>query len=507
MFRNMFQNEKSKNIMLAVLVICLISLTVVYATLSQDLNIKGVATVKQANWDIHFTKLLSPKAEGDATAGKAVLNGNSTIITISDGVFSAPGDKITYEFNVINDGDIDAEVELTTTQMENCKAENGTDVTNFCNKIEFELFYKDTKAPVAKGDKLLGKEEKTLNLVITYDKNRALTSLPTSPITLSNITSIINYRMIEPQKTTPSTPTEDQNKELTTFSTDSWSTIVANVQSGKKYKIGDTKEVDMGSFGKHTVRVANNTSGTTVAKSSKKSKIASKVAADVNSSNTESNGCGTPGFSETACGFVVEFADIITEYQMNSTYTNKGGWPATEMRQYLNNDIYNALPKELRNAIIDTYVVSGHGKSYYNCTGSSGESTSETTSEYPSESTSETTSESGGQNCEYIKQDSNFTSTDKLYLLSTKEVYGEADYFDTVDSETRQLDYYKETSSNNSGAIKEYNKSSYDWGLRSPKSQDINHFATVGNSGYLWWNGGDYWSIDIYGVSPAFRLR
>lgn len=202
---------KTKNledIILLVLAICLIGITVAYATLSQNLDISGVATVKKGEWNIHFTKLLTPKSEGDATAGKAVLNGDSTVITISDGILSAPGDKITYEFDVINEGDIDAEVELTSTQMENCRAENGTDVTNFCNKIEFELFYKDTKTPVAKGDKLLGKEEKTLNLVITYDKNRDLTSLPTSPIILSDITSIINYTMIKgnSSSTTPSNP-------------------------------------------------------------------------------------------------------------------------------------------------------------------------------------------------------------------------------------------------------------------------------------------------------------
>lgn len=197
-----------ENIILSVLAICLIGITIAYATLSQNLDISGVATVKKGEWNIHFTKLLTPKSEGDATAGKAVLNGDSTVITISDGILSAPGDKITYEFDVINEGDIDAEVELTSTQMENCRAENGTDVTNFCNKIEFELFYKDTKTPVAKGDKLLGKEEKTLNLVITYDKNRDLTSLPTSPIILSDITSIINYTMIRgnSSSTTPSNP-------------------------------------------------------------------------------------------------------------------------------------------------------------------------------------------------------------------------------------------------------------------------------------------------------------
>ena len=93
---------------------------------------------------------------------------------------------------------------------------------------------------------------------------------------------------------------------------------------------------------------------------------------------------------------------------MNSTNTNAGGWPATSMRTYVNNDIYNALPSELKNGIIDTYVVSGHGPSH----------------------------------------SANFTSTDKLYLLSTKEVWGKEGTsnvinYDTTDAYTRQLDYYK----------------------------------------------------------------
>ena len=32
--------------------------------------------------------------------------------------------------------------------------------------------------------------------------------------------------------------------------------------------------------------------------------------------------CKTEGFSQTACGFVVEFTDVITKHTMNSTSTN-----------------------------------------------------------------------------------------------------------------------------------------------------------------------------------------
>ena len=59
-------NEKFKNIILVVLAICLIGITVAYATLSQNLDISGVAKVGKTNWNIHFTKVLTPKAEGYA---------------------------------------------------------------------------------------------------------------------------------------------------------------------------------------------------------------------------------------------------------------------------------------------------------------------------------------------------------------------------------------------------------------------------------------------------------
>ena len=203
----MYRNERTRNIILIVLAVCLIGITVAYATLSQNLNISGVANVDKTSWNIHFTNVLTPKVEGQATGGKAVLNSGSTILTISEGTLSAPGDKITYTFDVINEGDLPAEVEKTLTQMESCKAENGSDVSIFCNKIGLDLVYANTKEKVQKSDRLLSKEKKTLNLIITYDKDKLLTTLPTSPIVLSNITSTINYTMLTKEKSdTPVTP-------------------------------------------------------------------------------------------------------------------------------------------------------------------------------------------------------------------------------------------------------------------------------------------------------------
>lgn len=227
------------------------------------------------------------------------------------------------------------------------------------------------------------------------------------------------------------------------FAEDDWSTIGAAVKSGAYngiYTVGDTKEVDLGSLGKHTLRIAN--------------------------TSTPAE-CSQEGFSQTACGFVLEFADIITKYNMNSIETSDGGWPVTTMRSYLNSDVYNALPSNLQSIIIDTKAVSGHGGN----------------------------------------DSANFTSIDKLYLLSTAEIWAQGTSniieYDTARDCTRQLDYYAGvTTDNYSKAMKQLNGSNTFWWLRTPYSNSNYDFYDV-----PW---GSDWSIQLMrvvpGISPAFRI-
>ncbi|MCI7559284.1 MAG: type II secretion system GspH family protein [Clostridium sp.] len=235
------------------------------------------------------------------------------------------------------------------------------------------------------------------------------------------------------------------------FSTDDWKIIIDAIKEGNDgvYNVGDTKEIDLGSYGKHTLRIANK--------------------------STPSE-CSNTNFSQSACGFVLEFADVITTHNMNPSGTYKGtqynygwnidGWPASSMYTFVNNDIYNAIPSEIKNAIIDTTVVSGHGS----------------------------------------KDTANFTSTDKLYLLAPKEIYTDwSKSYDTAKDLTRTLDYYTSigvTTSSYSGAIKKNGTNASIWWLRSAKSITNNYFYIVDS-------GGDWSNISAnitYGVSVAFRM-
>ena len=384
----------------------------------------------------------SIKVSGNDNAKDVIVNAGTLSLVYTDGPEIKvenirPGKTITKEVTVKNTGTLDTNYNIVWQSLINeitndelvlsatCQRLNASGaVDGTCNAI--------SQTPIS---------DMTIAKKISIESG--ITHKYTFTITFKEISADQNYN--QGKKFSGVLGIEEY--KAPNFSTDSWSTIIANVKAGNgsEYIVGSTKSIDLGdTYGTHTLRVAN--------------------------TSTPSE-CNTEGFSQTACGFVLEFADIITEHAMSDTglNTNDGGWPATSMRTFVNNDIYNAIPIEIKNAIIDTIVVSGYG---YNYT-------------------------------------TNFTSTDKLYLLSTAEVWaqGSSDTisYDTARDNTRQLDYYKNlgvTTSNYSGAIKKNGTNADFWWLRAASSNATTLFLRVGSNG-KWTN---YYAYYTDGVSPAFRL-
>ena len=237
------------------------------------------------------------------------------------------------------------------------------------------------------------------------------------------------------------------------FAIDSWETIAKNVKNGNigNYPVGAEKEVKIDGKS-YTVRVAN---------------------------NTKPEECTREDFSQTACGFVVEFVDILMTGSMNSTSTNVGGWSSTEARELANGVYFSYLPSDLQKVIIDTNVISGHGSSDTNAS----------------------------------RADGNWESTDKLYLLSAHEVYEDGtsisiSTFDTAWNNTRQLDYYKArnvtTDGHCSSAMKWYNidDTAYPWWLRAADSGSSSFFIGVSDNGDLYGSS----AHNTIGFAPAFRI-
>ena len=343
-----------------------------------------------------------------------------------------PGDSFTKEVSVKNTGTLNAKYNLVWQSLTNTITNNELVIEATCKRLNSSGTEEGTCESISQKAVSSNKIKSNISIEpgITHVYTIKVTFIDTGEPQNYNKNKSFNGKLGIEEYKAPD------------FATDSWSTIIANVKSGNgsEYKVGSTKEVNLGTtYGTHTLRIAN--------------------------TSTPSE-CSTTGFSQTACGFVLEFADIITDHAMNDTNTNVGGWPASSMYTFVNNDIYNAIPSEIKNAIIDTTVVSGYG----------------------------------GEDTE------NFTSTDKLYLLAPKEIYTNwSNSYDTAKDLTRTLDYYTSigvTTSNYSGAIKKNGTSPARWWLRAVRSGYTNNFVNVGSDGD--WNYSD--AGNAYGVAPAFRL-
>ena len=425
------RNSRKKIKVFLFVLISILTISIGYASISAiNLIINGNATasVNQNNFKVHFTE--AKEITGTTgVSGTTIIESNDTIASFNVTGLYKTGDYAEAEYTIKNDSNgIGAEITLNLT---NSNTE----------------YFKVTETIL--DDKLQAGEETTAKVKVEMIK---------TPITDAVSTSITATLTASPLEDAEATGGEEKSKvKPGTFAGDSWEMIAENVRNGNTddYHIGDTKivQIDINDDGvdeDYIVRVANK------------------------STPTE---CNDENFSQTACGFVVEFVDIITKMKMQNSETNVGGYPATLVFNYLNNTLLGQLPNDLQSVIDPTRVISGYGRT----------------------------------------NSANFTSTNQtLYLLSPEEVYGTDDgqyhFYDTAYGTSHQLEYYSNngvtySTSSRSGTnydktIKQYNSSNTWWWLRPAYSSDSYTFAFV--RGFGGWNGSG--ANGIGGVAPAFRI-
>ncbi len=421
------QNKKTLQVVLIAL-IAVITLGIGYAAISAvNLVINGNATasVNQENFKVHFTQAQSITGSTGASGTSSIDTQDDTKAMFDVTGLTKEGDYAEAVYTVKNDSNgIGAEI---TLNLDSSNTE----------------YFKVTETIL--DNKLQAGDSTTASVRVEMIKTPVTDSVSTS------VTATLTASPLEDAEATGGSPASKVAGDPDSFTTDSWATIQKAVQNNNTsaYNVGDTKSVTING-NNYMVRIANKTIG-------------------------EHCGDNDTEYSQTACGFVVEFADIITKMKMRDTATNVGGYPATLVYDYLKNTLYGQLPSDLQAAIKPTRVISGHG---------SNDST-------------------------------NFTTTDKLYLLSSEEVYGIDDgqyhFYDTAYGTSHQLEYYSNngvTYSTNSWSgrnldktVKQYNSSNTWWWLRSANSNGSSSFRDV-DYGDL--NNND--ASKTYGVAPAFRI-
>lgn len=422
---NKKKREKQLQIVVFVL-IAVITLGIGYTAISSIiLTITGHARadVDEANFKVHFDRNVEPTMT--VNMGSATIDqDNDKVAHISVTGLKKAGDSATAEYTIINESNgIGAKlsIDLVNTNTEHFK------VTETLDDVELQA-----------GD--------TTKVRILVE----LLETPTDTALETDITGTIEAKAIKNSEANSNDSTSKTKPG--TFAGDSWATIAENVRNNdtSAYKVGDTKTVTING-NDYTVRIAN---------------------------KSTPEECNNENFSQTACGFVVEFVDIISkktmngnleEYHGNCGSSNSiGGYAAMDLYSYLNNDLYNSLSADLKNIIINT-------KTGYNDENNA----------------------------------INYTQGDKLFLLSSIEIYEEAGYTPEY-MYTRRLDYYT-TSGVESvkapwGATVEVPKGAAkvtngvkNWWLRD--TIDICHFKQVVNG-----ISNSYFVNAEFGVSPAFRI-
>ncbi len=108
----MEKERKIKVLSLVALIVAVLGLTVAFAALSQTLTINGTASVNAASWDVHFENLTT-ETKGDAKIlSEPTIKENSTTIEEFKITLTKPGDSVTLNYDVANNGTIDAAMVL-----------------------------------------------------------------------------------------------------------------------------------------------------------------------------------------------------------------------------------------------------------------------------------------------------------------------------------------------------------------------------------------------------------
>lgn len=196
-------NKRTKSLIfiLVGVIICIVSLTVVYSALSTSLTITGSTDVVASTWDVRFVdvsmiknKALSsngileynvlPLATASQECGSddCVEYDGNTSLSFTTTSITTPGDNRVIEFNVVNYGSIDAVLDSVVLGG----LSNEQDAY-----VNYYVRYEDGDIPTF-GDSLSSGSSKKMMLVIEFDKNITASQLPTEIQTL-DLTFSMNY--------------------------------------------------------------------------------------------------------------------------------------------------------------------------------------------------------------------------------------------------------------------------------------------------------------------------
>lgn len=191
-------NNKQKYTMILFAIVMFVIVTgigIAYAAISQELYVNGNLNVNtKSAWKIKFTNLSIATIKGTAKEIIPPMINNDTKVGDYEVILPTPGDSITYEFDVLNDGTLDAELSSITISIPECREGDvvSQNARNVCNNTSHKLTYADGST-IQSGDILRAKESRRLKLSLEYSRNITIEELPKNDIKINNLSVILIY--------------------------------------------------------------------------------------------------------------------------------------------------------------------------------------------------------------------------------------------------------------------------------------------------------------------------
>ena len=222
-------NDKGFKVgVLVALIAMIVVVGVGFAAFTTTLKINGTAKVEASSWNVHFADLGNGIAttntqDGIASTATVVKEPTLTDTTINDWdvTFKTPGDSVSYEFNVVNDGSFNARMtspSMGTLPTPTCTSEaldGATDIAvinaavkdakNVCDHLEYKLQFYDTSknewqpivnSTIYYGSDIAPGESTKMRITLTYKDDVTNEELSKTNVKISNLGFSLVYTQI-----------------------------------------------------------------------------------------------------------------------------------------------------------------------------------------------------------------------------------------------------------------------------------------------------------------------
>ncbi len=188
------KKDHIKTYIVIAILISIIGISIAYAALSQQLQIKTTTTVQsnQTSWNIKITNVRSTP-HGYMNVGN--ISFNNTTITVSGIVLKTPSDWAEYYFDVKNEGEVPAKLSsvsrigpTVTGSGDTAKADADYFLTQYWAVIRYNGTNINTSSP---NISLGAGETKTFMFGLGYNSESA--HLPTNTLTISSYGYTLNF--------------------------------------------------------------------------------------------------------------------------------------------------------------------------------------------------------------------------------------------------------------------------------------------------------------------------